>query len=103
VDRPEIWIALRPEADVLREAALLDERSAAGERLPLAGRLLAVKDNIDVVGLPTTAGCPAYSYLPTQSAPAVSAATTDSGVAALISAARRGGHIASCGVCRMLI
>jgi len=72
VDRPEIWIALRPEADVLREASLLDERSAAGERLPLAGRLLAVKDNIDVVGLPTTAGCPAYSYLPTQSAPAVS-------------------------------
>ncbi|MER5196623.1 allophanate hydrolase [Streptomyces sp. NPDC002755] len=70
-DRPEIWIDLRPPADVEAEARTLDERLAAGERLPLAGRLLAVKGNIDVAGLPTTAGCPAYAYRPAADASAV--------------------------------
>ncbi|WP_406009932.1 allophanate hydrolase [Streptomyces sp. NBC_00637] len=70
-DRPEIWIDLRPPAEVEAEAQTLDERLARGERLPLAGRLLAVKGNIDVAGLPTTAGCPAYAYRPTDDAPAV--------------------------------
>ncbi|WP_020128340.1 allophanate hydrolase [Streptomyces sp. 303MFCol5.2] len=70
-DRPEIWIDLRPRADVEAEARALDERLACGERLPLAGRLLAVKGNIDVAGLPTTAGCPAYAYRPAADAPVV--------------------------------
>lgn len=70
-ERPEAWITLRNEADVLADAAVLEQRLAAGERLPLAGSLLAVKDNIDVAGLPTTAGCPDYAYLPERSAPAV--------------------------------
>ncbi|TQJ47878.1 allophanate hydrolase [Streptomyces sp. NBC_00080] len=70
-DRPEIWIDLRPRADVEAEARTLDERLARGERLPLAGRLLAVKGNIDVAGLPTTAGCPAYAYRPAADAPVV--------------------------------
>jgi allophanate hydrolase len=69
VDRPEIWIDLRPEADVLAEAAALDERGPAG--LPLHGQLVAVKGNIDVAGLPTTAGCPAYAYKPDADAPVV--------------------------------
>lgn len=71
VDRPEIWIDLRSRADVEAEAAVIDERVAAGERLPLAGRLFAVKGNIDVHGLATTAGCPAYAYWPEADAPAV--------------------------------
>ncbi|MFJ7966933.1 allophanate hydrolase [Streptomyces sp. NPDC096324] len=71
VDRPEIWIDLRPRAEAEREARSVDERAAAGEHLPLAGRLLAVKGNIDVAGLPTTAGCPAYAYTPEADAPAV--------------------------------
>ncbi|MEU9311110.1 allophanate hydrolase [Streptomyces sp. NPDC048256] len=70
-DRPEIWIDLRLRADVEAEARALDERLARGERLPLAGRLLAVKGNIDVAGLPTTAGCPAYAYRPAADAPVV--------------------------------
>ncbi|WP_029150908.1 allophanate hydrolase [Microbacterium indicum] len=70
-DRPEIWIALREEQDVRAEAAEIDARVAAGERLPLAGVLVAVKDNIDVAGLPTTAGSPAYAYSPAVDAPAV--------------------------------
>ncbi|GAB7184333.1 allophanate hydrolase [Kitasatospora sp. Ki12] len=70
-DRPEVWITLRPETDVLAEARELDRRIAAGAELPLAGTLVAVKDNIDVAGLPTTAACPDYAYPPGRSAPAV--------------------------------
>src|SRR5690349_2313839 len=66
VGRPEIWIDLRPEAEVLAEAAALEERG-----LPLYGKLVAVKGNIDVAGLPTTAGCPAYAYEPEADAPVV--------------------------------
>jgi allophanate hydrolase len=64
-DRPEVWIALRARQAVLAEAAAVDPA------LPLAGRLLAVKDNIDVAGLETTAGCPAYAYRPAEDAPSV--------------------------------
>lgn len=71
LDRPEIWIGLRPRAEAEAEAGAVDARVAAGERLPLAGRLLAVKGNIDVAGLPTTAGCPSYAYEPTADAPVV--------------------------------
>ncbi|MFE3165211.1 allophanate hydrolase [Streptomyces sp. NPDC059224] len=71
VDRPEIWIDLRPREETEAEARAIDERVAAGERLPLAGRLFAAKGNIDVRGLPTTAGCPAYAYEPEADAPVV--------------------------------
>jgi allophanate hydrolase len=64
VDRPEVWIDLRPRADVLAEADEVIRRLEAGEDLPLAGLLAAVKGNIDVAGLPTTAGCPAFAYSP---------------------------------------
>ncbi|WP_327313936.1 allophanate hydrolase [Streptomyces sp. NBC_01235] len=71
VGRPEIWIDLRPREEAEAEARTLDERLARGEHLPLAGRLLAAKGNIDVAGLPTTAGCPAYAYEPAADAPVV--------------------------------
>jgi len=69
--RPEVWIALRDEGEVLAEAAAIDARVAAGEDLPFAGMTFAVKDNIDAAGLPTTAACPAYSYIPDVDSPAV--------------------------------
>ncbi|MDQ6779064.1 MAG: amidase family protein, partial [Actinomycetota bacterium] len=69
VDRPELWITLRPLEDVLADAEILDAEPA--RELPLRGALLAVKDNIDVAGLPTTAGCPAYAYKPSVDAPVV--------------------------------
>ncbi|MEU6700933.1 allophanate hydrolase [Pseudonocardia sp. NPDC046786] len=70
-DRPEVWITLRPERDVLADAAAVQRRLAAGEQLPLAGLLTAVKDNIDVAGVRTTAACPEYAYLPHTDATAV--------------------------------
>lgn len=70
-DRPEVWITLRAEATVLAEAAAVDARVAQGEALPLAGLLLAVKDNIDIAGLPTTCACPSFSSVPEHTAPAV--------------------------------
>jgi amidase len=40
------------------EAAAADRRLAAGERLPLLGVPVAVKDDVDVAGHPTAFGCP---------------------------------------------
>jgi len=70
-DRPEVWIALRAEDEALEDAAAVDGRVAAGEEAAAGGRTLAVKDNIDVAGIPTTAGCPAFAYVPQASAPVV--------------------------------
>jgi allophanate hydrolase len=66
--QPQVWITRAEEAAVLGQAAAVDARVAAGETLPLAGVPFAVKDNIDVAGLPTTCACPAFAYQPTQSA-----------------------------------
>lgn len=70
VNRPEVWVTLRPAAEALAEAEAVDAQVASGATLPLAGTVAAVKDNIDVAGLATTAGCPAYRYQPAASAPA---------------------------------
>jgi len=59
---PAIFISLRDEKDAVAEAEALSTKEAA--RLPLYGIPVAVKDNIDVAGMPTTAACPAYSYMP---------------------------------------
>src|SRR6201987_3807916 len=70
-DRPEVWITLREQADVLVDAGAVEQRLAAGESLPLAGLLVAGKDNIDLAGPPTTAACPEFAYLPTTTAAVV--------------------------------
>jgi allophanate hydrolase len=62
---------------VPREKALLRarrlERDPVGPVRPLYGVPFAIKDNIDLACLPTTAACPAYGYAPARSAPVVQA------------------------------
>jgi allophanate hydrolase len=63
---PAMFIGLRDEADAVEEAGALSDPG-----LPLYGVPVAIKDNIDVKGLPTTAACPAYAYTPRRDATAV--------------------------------
>jgi allophanate hydrolase len=65
---PAIFVSLRGEEAVLADAHRL---AAADPTLPLYGIPVAVKDNIDVVGLPTTAACPAFAYDPVADAEVV--------------------------------
>src|SRR5579871_6056829 len=66
---PAVFISLRDEKDALAEALAL---AANGDRdLPLYGIPVAIKDNIDVRGLPTTAACPDFAYRPETDAAAV--------------------------------
>ena len=67
-DDPAIFVTLRDEADAIAEARALKSRDPG---LPLFGVPVAVKDNIDVAGLPTTAACPAFAYRPDVDATAV--------------------------------
>ncbi|MBY8824204.1 allophanate hydrolase [Sphingomonas colocasiae] len=69
--QPQTWITRLSREDVLRRAAEVDRRVAAGEDLPLAGVPFAIKDNIDLAGVPTTAACPAFGYVADESAFAV--------------------------------
>ena len=66
---PAIFTSLRDEKQALTEAEALTAKDAA--RLPLYGIPVAVKDNIDVAGLPTTAACPAFAYSPAHDATSV--------------------------------
>ncbi len=65
-----VWIEVVPREYALARAAEL-EASPGARKLPLYGVPFAVKDNIDVAGMPTTAACPAYAYTPTKSATVV--------------------------------
>lgn len=60
-----VWIAL-----VDRDQAMAFAR-AVDLSLPLGGVPFAVKDNIDVAGMPTTAGCPSFAFHPERSASVV--------------------------------
>lgn len=64
-----LFISLKPEAEALAEAERLQAEGPQGRAL--WGVPVAVKDNIDVAGLPTTAACPAYAYTPSRDASAV--------------------------------
>jgi allophanate hydrolase len=67
-----VWITVRSAAGLAAEAAAVAARwPDPAARPPLFGVPYAVKDNIDVAGLPTTAACPGYAYQPAADAPLV--------------------------------
>lgn len=70
---PAVWTFLRSSEELLEAAKEVEERFG-GKPLPeLYGIAFAVKDNIDVASVPTTAACEAYTYTPTENARVVSA------------------------------
>ncbi|WNG45977.1 amidase [Archangium minus] len=74
--RAELNTVLWMDSERLLESArAIDRRRARGQVLGLlAGVPLMVKDNIDVAGIPTTAGTPALrQYVPRQNAPVMDA------------------------------
>ena len=60
------FIHVLTDAEVAPLVARLDGVDPAS--LPLFGVPFVIKDNIDLAGIPTTAGCPEFAYTPTESA-----------------------------------
>jgi allophanate hydrolase len=65
-DAHHVWITRLSQEAVMAYVAALDP--TAIERLPLYGIPFVIKDNIDLAGVPTTAGCPGFAYTPAHSA-----------------------------------
>lgn len=68
-ERP-VWISLVPFEENQRRAEEL-EASEQARALPLYGIPFAVKDNFDVAGMDTTAGCPGFAHRASDTATAV--------------------------------
>jgi allophanate hydrolase len=72
-DMAHAWIHKLPLETLRRYAAAVEARAAVVGKaaLPLYGVPFAIKDNIDLAGVPTTAACPAFAYTPQRSATVV--------------------------------
>jgi allophanate hydrolase len=68
-DLNNVWLATVSESQLQEMLTTLSTKSM--DELPLYGVPFAIKDNIDLSLLPTTAGCAAYAYQPEQSAQVV--------------------------------
>src|SRR5882724_11117961 len=68
-DHGNIWIRRLSRDEMLTYAERLESKDIAA--LPLYGIPFSIKDNIDLAGIPTTAGCPDYAYTPEKNATVV--------------------------------
>ena len=68
-DERHIWINRFSRAQVMSHVRSLQLRSI--EAQPLYGIPFVIKDNIDLAGVPTTAACPRFAYMPSRSATVV--------------------------------
>jgi allophanate hydrolase len=68
---PGVFIHVRPAAAIVADAEAVARASRPDARPPLYGVPFAVKDNIDVAGMPTTAACAEFAYTPERSATVV--------------------------------
>lgn len=64
-----VWITRLSRDEVMRHVAALESRDIETSRL--YGIPFVIKDNIDLSGVPTTAGCPRFAYTPARSAAVV--------------------------------
>jgi allophanate hydrolase len=62
---PALWIHRLPLAEMLAHARRVEAKGRAVQ--PLYGVPFAIKDNIDLEGVPTTAACPEFAYTPAES------------------------------------
>ncbi|MGH8762454.1 MAG: allophanate hydrolase [Nitrosospira sp.] len=69
-DADHVWIHTLPLATLKGYARAVEAKAGANgmEALPLYGIPFAIKDNIDLADVPTTAACPAFAYTPRHSA-----------------------------------
>jgi allophanate hydrolase len=65
-DTHNVWITRLSREQVFAYLDVLDPQAI--DSLPLYGIPFVIKDNIDLAGVPTTAGCPQFSYTPSVSA-----------------------------------
>ena len=68
-DTHRVWIHRLPLEEIQKYVQALQDKDPAA--LPLYGVPFAIKDNIDLAGAPTTAGCPEYAYHPQRHATVV--------------------------------
>ncbi len=68
-DSHHVWITRLSRERVLAYVTALDSRAI--DELPLYGIPFAIKDNIDLEAVPTTAGCPDFAHTPERSATVV--------------------------------
>jgi allophanate hydrolase len=70
-DGDHVWTHVIPREEALREARRIAALASSGVELPLFGLPFGIKDNIDVAGLPTGAGCARFAYVAQRTASVV--------------------------------